>query len=361
MPYLEVNNVFKSYGPIKALRGVTFNVNKGEYLCILGPTGAGKTTLLKIIAGLLKPDKGKVYLEGEDITNLPPEERGIVYMPQGYALFPHLTVWENVAYGVLTRGLPLKRAEKALKAVGLFHRRNSYPHELSGGQQQRVALARALASGSKILLLDEPLSALDLLLNIQLRYELRKYAKNLGLTVIHVTHNAEEAMSIADRLLVLNKGKIEQIGKPEDVYLHPKSAFVASFLSDVVMFRAILIKRMNDSCIFKINNLGNMLIKCSNPPDKRVLIAIRPEDIKMDLTKKHPLNTFKGIVENVEFEGIKTRVTVRINEHTFFIDLMFVERVPLRRGSQVFVHIPPDKPLIFPLHDEMKLKELISR
>ncbi|RLF17121.1 MAG: heme ABC exporter ATP-binding protein CcmA [Thermoprotei archaeon] len=361
MNYLEIRNITKCYGTIVALRNVSFSVKRGEYLCILGPTGAGKTTLLKVIAGLLKPDEGRIYLEGNDITDMPPEERGIVYMPQGYALFPHLTVWENVAYSALTRGLPTKRAEEALKAVGLYHRKDSYPHELSGGQQQRVALARALASGSRILLLDEPLSALDLLLNIQLRYELRRYAKRLGLTVIHVTHNAEEAMSIADRLLILNKGKIEQIGRPEEIYLNPRNIFVASFLSDVAIFKGIVVSRNANHFSVKVKGLGYLLVRGNPPSSKKVSLLIRPEDIKLDLKRQYRINTFRGVLSDIEFEGIKTRLTLNIGTHVIFVDLIFCEPPPLKLGMQVNVYIPPDKILVYEESEKSILEVLAVR
>ncbi|RLE96916.1 MAG: polyamine ABC transporter ATP-binding protein, partial [Thermoprotei archaeon] len=203
---VAVVNLKKSYGPIRALDGVTLEVGEGEYFVVLGPLGSGRSTLLKCIAGILEPDEGDVLIGGESVLGIPPEKRGVGYMPPGYALFPHMTVWENVAYGLWIRGFPKEEVEArvrdALELVGLLERAHSYPHQLSGGQRQRVALARALASGARVLLLDEPLTALDAILALEVRREVRALAKDLGLTVIHVTHDQEEAMAVADRIAV---------------------------------------------------------------------------------------------------------------------------------------------------------------
>ncbi len=348
MAYLEVRDISKSYGIIKALDNVSFSVEKGEYFCILGPTGAGKTTLLKVIAGLLKPDKGRVYIDGEDVTYLPPEARNTAYMPQGYALFPHMTVWDNVAYGALMKNLSLEVAEKSLKMVDLLHRSASYPHELSGGQQQRVALARVIASSSSILLLDEPLSALDLLLNIELRYELRRYAKKLGLTVLHVTHNAEEALSIADRLLILRKGVVQQIDRPDKIYLQPRNLFVAKFLGEITVLEGAIRRRYKNKLLIEIKDLGPIIVKSNNDiKNNHVIVAYRPEDIKI-LDSSDNSNIFKGKIEDVEFEGLRTRIHVRFSSNVkAVIDRWFDKGIHFRPNDYVYVYLPPNKALVF--------------
>jgi len=348
MSYLEVLNISKSYGDVRALVDVSFEVDEGEYFCIVGPTGAGKTTLLKIIAGLLKPDHGRIVLDGVDVTYMPSEERGVAYMPQGYALFPHMTVWENVAYGAAMKGLSKERAIMALKMVGLLHRKNSYPHELSGGQQQRVALARAIASGSRLLLLDEPLSALDLLLNIELRYELRRYAKELGLTVLHVTHDSEEAMSIADRLLVLNKGRVQQIGEPEEVYIKPRNLFIAKFLGDATMLRGRVIDIEDDFFMVEVEGLGLVKVR-GHPPTKDLVLVIRPEDILLvDENDVFDDNVFKGKVRDVEFQGVKARLHVVVGEVEVLLDAWLDSGYIMSlKGKHVLLKMPSNRILVY--------------
>jgi len=348
MAYLEVEGVSKSYGPIKALRDVSFSVNRGEYLCILGPTGAGKTTLLKVIAGLIKPDKGRILIDGEDVTFLPPELRAAAYMPQGYALFPHMRVWENIAYGTLIRGLPLERVWASIKMVGLAHKAYSYPHELSGGQQQRVALARVVSSGSKILLLDEPLSALDLLLNIELRYELHRYAKSMGLTVLHVTHNSEEALSIADRVLILRKGKVQQIGRPDEVYAKPRNLFVARFLGEITVVEGVVRASIDNRSVVEAKGLGRLVVNGSVNKGSHVVIAYRPEDLVLLSSPSEPYNVFRGKVIDVEFEGLRVRIHVMLSKGLeSVIDQWFVHEIPFKKDETVYVYLPPEKALIF--------------
>lgn len=227
MPTIELINVTKKYSNITAIKNLSLAINDREYVCVLGPTGSGKITLLKLIAGIVRPDKGEIYIDdGKLVNNIPPYERGVAYLPQYYALFPHLTALENVAFGPLSKGLSAKEAYeismRMLEMIRLAWRANFFPHELSGGMQQRLAFARALASGAKILLLDEPLGALDARLRVELRYKLKGLAKEYNLTTIHVTHDQEEAMSIADEVVVMRSGKIVEVGTPLDLYLRPK-------------------------------------------------------------------------------------------------------------------------------------------
>jgi len=359
MEALFVDSVSKKYGSIRALNNVSFRVDKREYLCILGPIGAGKTTLLKIISGLLLPDSGRIYIDGVDKTFEAPENRGISYMPQGYALFPHMTVWENVAYGVEMRGFSMDRAKEALEIVGLYHRRNSFPHELSGGQQQRIALARALAAGTEILLLDEPLSALDVLIGVELRYELKRLARKLGLTVLHVTHNVEEALSIADRVLILKRGYVQQIGKPEHVYLNPVNLFVANFLGEVNVFEGLLKGARYGNSIVDVNGLGEVYVT-SRPIDKwHVVVAFRPEDIIItDGESRYDINVFKGMILNREFVGALAKYQIAIGDYTVRVYSWNDGKCFFDAGDSVTVYFPPHRGILYPYPREGLLKML---
>ncbi|VVB56541.1 Trehalose/maltose import ATP-binding protein MalK [uncultured archaeon] len=241
MPHIQIRNVSKYYGSVKALHNVDLDIEDGEYVVLLGPSGCGKTTLLKIVAGTVEPSSGHVSLAGRDLTRLPPEDRGIGFVFQNYALFPHLSALENASYGRLARGEAPEKAhrigQEMLKLVHLAERADAIPKELSGGMQQRLAIARALATGSKLLLLDEPTNALDAHIRTELREELRRMAKQLGLTVVHVTHDQEEAMALADKIVIMRQGKILQAGTPKEVYEHPATPFVANFLGEANFLR----------------------------------------------------------------------------------------------------------------------------
>ena len=234
MTHVKLRDVWKYYGDFPALKGIDLDVKSGELLVVLGPSGAGKTTLLKVIAGILKADRGKIYFNNNDVTNLEPFDRNIGFVFQSPALFPHLKVWENIAFPLEARGYSFdKIRERVLELIELVELKgleNRYPHELSGGQQQRVAIARALAAHPKLLLLDEPFANLDIQLREKLRILLRSIQKRLKITTIFVTHDQEEAFQLADRIAILMDGKIIQIGTPESVYENPINAEVAKFL-----------------------------------------------------------------------------------------------------------------------------------
>ncbi|NMB07945.1 MAG: ABC transporter ATP-binding protein [Tissierellia bacterium] len=232
--FIKVENLTKKFGDLIAVDNLSFEVNKSELICVLGPSGCGKTTVLKTIGGFLKPEVGKIYIDGEDITNLAPEKRPVSTVFQSYALFPHMTVIQNVIYGLKFRDYSKKAAlikgEEYLDIVGLRKEKNKKVTQLSGGQQQRVALARSLIINPKVLLLDEPLSNLDAKLRIRMRYEIKAIQRRFNITMIFVTHDQEEALSIADRILIMNKGRLEQIGTPEEIYNNPRTEFVLNFI-----------------------------------------------------------------------------------------------------------------------------------
>lgn len=318
MPALRLLNVTKRFDAIKALDDVTFEVKDREYLCVLGSTGSGKTTLLRSIAGILNPEEGDIYLDGEKVTDVSAEERNTVYVPQTYALFPHMTVLENVLFGPLaketSRGVAEETAMRVLRLVRLDSRTDAYPNELSGGMQQRVALARGLASGAKLLLLDEPLGALDVRLRLELRTKLRQLAKESSLTVIHVTHDQEEAMAIGDRLLVLRRGKLQQLGTPYHVYNRPEKIFVANFVGNTTFLEAIVKARSREGSTLRLRE--GLTVKVSDSSfetDEAVILSVREENTSVTPEPRgDEPNRLSGEVTAVHFLGSFIRYVVML-------------------------------------------------
>src|SRR4030043_1649898 len=236
MPNIRVVNLTKKFGNVTALENINLEVHDQEYFSLLGPSGCGKTTLLRLIAGLIEPDSGEIYIGDRRVDKIPPEDRDIGFVFQTFALFPHMTAWSNVLYGPKVKNYDAKQAEpighEVLELVKLSERVTAYPSELSGGMMQRIGVARALAAGAKTLLLDEPLGQLDAKVRNDIRYEIRRMAKDLKLTAIHVTHDQSEAMSISDRIAVMKKGKIVQVGTPQELYMSPNCLFVAHFIGE---------------------------------------------------------------------------------------------------------------------------------
>jgi molybdate/tungstate transport system ATP-binding protein len=299
---LRLENVSKDWREFK-LRNISFEVKRGEYFILLGHSGAGKTLLLELIAGIHRPDSGRIYLEGEDITERPPEKRSIAYMPQNYALFPHLSVYDNIAYGLKLR--KFKRDEireivnELSEVLGISHLLHRNPKTLSGGEQQRVALARALAIKPKLLLLDEPFSNLDMATRFRLIEEMKKWHKELGFTAIHVTHSFDEAMALGDRIGVMVNGKVEQVGRCEDVFSEPKSVEIAEFLGYNVLRGSI-----KDGTL----HLNGLKLKADSKFEGDVTVVIKPEDVLLSKD-----GGFKAVVEGVEFLKFLAVVTLNVN------------------------------------------------
>ena len=276
--YLRLEGIRKNFGSFHALQDIHLAIEKGEFVCFLGPSGCGKTTLLRIIAGLETQTAGRIEQSGRDISVLPPAERdyGIVF--QSYALFPNLTVTDNVAYGLVNRKVPrravIERVEELLKLVGLPGSGPKFPAQLSGGQQQRIALARALATSPGLLLLDEPLSALDALERVRLRQEIRSLQRKLGVTTIMVTHDQEEALSVADRIVVMNQGVIEQVGTPMQVYRDPATPFVADFVGKI----NVLSGQLHPGRQLHIGQ-GRFACEVDTESARDVKVYLRPEDV----------------------------------------------------------------------------------
>jgi len=335
---VELKNVTKQFENIKAVDNVSFKVEKGEFFTLLGPSGCGKTTTLRMISGFYEPDEGEIYIDERLVNGLPPEQRNTGFVFQNYALFPHMTVFENVAYGLKIRKVSKeeikKRVSEVLSFVGLKGFEERYPHQLSGGQQQRVALARVLIINPKVLLLDEPLSNLDAKLRVYMRGELRKIQQSLKVTAIYVTHDQAEALSMSDRIAVMNAGKIEQIGSPAEIYGEPKTKFVADFMGLVNMIEGRIIKIDNSSQIIETQyGLIKSPLKEGVKEGDKVFILIRPESIevvKSELkSEKGQLNEFYGEIKEASFTGSHVKYTIVIDKT---LTLSAIIQDPLKKG-----------------------------
>lgn len=322
--YLTIEGIRKTFGSFTALEPIHIEIPKNEFVCLLGPSGCGKTTLLRMIAGLEMPDGGRMLVEGKDITFLPPAKRNVGFMFQSYALFPNLTVAQNVAYGLqekkMSRQQIQSKIEEVLSMVDLLSSAKKYPAQLSGGQQQRVALARAIALSPDFLLLDEPLSALDAKVREKLRLEIRRLHEQLGMTTIMVTHDQEEALTMADTVVVMNNAKVIQSGSPEKIYERPNSRFVADFIGAVNFLEA---------------------------KDGGDALAIRPEHVRLSLMQEP--GSYAAIIESLEFRGSFYRVTMRThgpnslpNGITADVNRAIVKQYQLEKNRRVFVQLPEE-------------------
>ena len=352
--YLKVRDVIKKFGEFTALKGVSLDVGEGEFVCFLGPSGCGKTTLLRAIAGLDIQTSGTVEQAGRDISTLPPNERDFGIVFQSYALFPNLTVKKNIAYGLENRKMP--RAEIKTKVfdlltlVGLTQHGDKYPSQLSGGQQQRVALARALATSPGLLLLDEPLSALDAKVRVHLRHEIKMLQEKIGVTTIMVTHDQEEALAMADRIVVMNHGVIEQVGTPEEIYADPASPFVADFIGttnfidgEVQAGGQVRVVGMTLDCGPAVDGMT---------PGDKVTVCIRPEDVQINEAVGEKVSGGIAVkVTDVEFLGSFHRCHVKpmngngaVNGLEFMVDLSAnrARALGIREGMDIHASLPAE-------------------
>lgn len=312
MEYLKVKNIEKSYGKYKALKNINFEIEKGEFVCFLGPSGCGKTTLLRTIAGLETIDSGEIFLENKEITTEHPSKRNLSIVFQSYALFPNMNVEENIAFGLKNKKIPkekvIEKIDKALEMVGLRGSEKKYPSELSGGQQQRIAIARAIAYSPDILLLDEPLSALDAKVRIKLRNDIKRLQKKLGITTIMVTHDQEEALSMADKIVVMDSAKIVQIGSPEEIYKNPKNEFVANFIGSINKFSI-----------------------------KNKKILARPEDIV--LATSEDKDAFLGLIKSWDYMGAFYMVMVEVEGNLIEIKLSSNNNMYLKQDNHIYLKV----------------------
>lgn len=324
---IRVNHIYKKYGQTEVLQDICLDIQKGEFVCLLGPSGCGKSTLLRLIAGLDTPTSGSISLFGKDATHLPAAKRNFGIVFQSYALFPNLTAFDNVAYGLMNKRLPLgeinERVDTLFDMIHLSDAKNRYPAQLSGGEQQRVALARALAVNPDFLLLDEPLSALDAKVRLKLRRQICDIQRKLNLTTIMVTHDQDEALTMADRIVVMNKAKIMQTGTPQDIYERPESKFVADFIGSINF----------------IENEGNKVV------------ALRPEHVC--ITHALEKDALHAKVTDIEFRGAFCRVCVKVqhinNQSELMIDMPHVQmrQHGITYGEDVYIKLPEEKLLQF--------------
>lgn len=336
--YLSIEKISKHYGRLTALAAVDVEVGQREFVCLLGPSGCGKTTLLRIVSGLVEPDSGRIMLDGRDISAVPATQRGFGIVFQSYSLFPNMTVAENVGYGLRIRRQPraqiARRVAELLETVGLPETGLKHPHQISGGQQQRVALARAIAIEPRLLLLDEPLSALDAKVRLALRDEVRSLQRRLGIPTLMVTHDQDEAMTMADRVVCMNQGRVEQIGTPEELYTRPATPFVATFLG-----------RMNVLEFQSAPRLAGRPLQVAGaaPGGSGVTrIYLRPEHIEILATASPDgaPNHFPARVDDLQFEGNITRYRMAVDDYRLEVEAL---GYPARqRGEQVVLRIPPD-------------------
>lgn len=348
-PYLRIVHVTKTFGDLVAVNDFSLDIREGEFVCLLGPSGCGKTTLLRIIAGLEEQNAGEVIQGGSDVSRLPPRERDFGIVFQSYALFPNLTAAQNIAYGLETRKQSRKeikaRVSELLELMGLPDVGHKYPSQLSGGQQQRIALARALAPSPNLLLLDEPLSALDARVRVSLRLEIRHLQKRLGITTIFVTHDQEEALVMADRIVVMNRGQSDQVGAPEEIYRFPVTPFVADFVG-VMNFLPGLAGPDPESV-----QCGALSLQGDGPhglePDTPIALAIRPEDVRVGVTDASVPNTVQGSVEEIEFLGSFYRLTFYLEgmEDSRLVTEISINRMrdfDINPNSSLLVSLPPE-------------------
>ena len=323
MTHLTLKNISKEFSGTTVVQDFNLDVEKGEFVSFLGPSGCGKTTTLRMVAGFEIPTTGTITINGVDITNNPPNGRNVGMIFQAYALFPNMTVAQNIGFGLRIRkeseSLIKDRVAEMLSLIHLESKAGSYPYQLSGGQQQRVALGRALANQPQVLLLDEPLSALDAKIRVQLRSEIRAIQKKMGITAIFVTHDQEEALSISDRIVVMYEGKIEQVGSPFEVYNFPKTAFVANFVGTLNTASAEVVDPVKG--ILKMD--GVQIVSAENLQDRKkgdaVKFSIRPERFSFASEIKKD-NVLDCTIENITFLGSVVRIRVKIGDTKFNMD-----------------------------------------
>ena len=336
---ITLKNLSKTYDDLTVLDNLSLDIKKNEFLTLLGPSGCGKTTTLKIIAGFEYADGGKVLFEEKEMNNLPPYQRPVNTVFQKYALFPHLNVYENIAFGLKIKKLPKneidKKVKEMLKLVSLEGKENRTVDSLSGGQQQRIAIARALVNEPKVLLLDEPLGALDLKLRQEMQMELKRMQQKLGITFIFVTHDQEEALSMSDTIIVMNKGKIQQMGTPEDIYNEPKNSFVARFIGESNIFDGTMLDDFKvEFCNVKFDCVDKGFNKNEN-----IEVVIRPEDIKMVDSKDGML---KGKVTSMVFKGVHYEIEVKENDRKWILHNTKAAEIGSELGMDIYpedIHI----------------------
>ncbi|MBC2836526.1 ABC transporter ATP-binding protein [Paragemmobacter straminiformis] len=346
MAFIDLTSLGKSFGPTPVVRDFDLALHQGEFVSLLGPSGCGKTTVLRMVAGFETPDSGDIRIEGQSLLRQRASQRQIGMVFQSYALFPNMTVADNVAFGLRVAKLAPaqidKRVDEMLDMVGLAAMKGRYPYQLSGGQQQRVALARAIAPRPRVLLLDEPLSALDAKIRVALRTEIRTIQRQLGITTLFVTHDQEEALSMSDRIVIMNAGRAEQIGTPEEIYNRPTTRFVAGFIGTLNVIEG------------QLGTEGGTVLTCAGgrlalpgtfgaSPGETLSVAVRPQSLRPAPIDGDGL---RGTVRHVEFLGAFTRLHVSCGPNTLLVDCFARDLAAnLSVGSQIALTVPPDEVL----------------
>jgi iron(III) transport system ATP-binding protein len=345
---LRVENIYKKFDEKEVLKNISFIVYENDFFFILGPSGCGKTTLLRIIAGFTFPDRGRIILNKRDITNVPPNKREIGFVFQNYALWPHMKVKDNIAYGLKIKKYSedsiKKKVEEILNITKLKGIENLYPNQISGGQQQRVALARSLIVNPLILLLDEPLSNIDAKLREELRNELKRIYKETGKTMIYVTHDQKEAMTLAKTIAVMKEKEIVQIGSPYEIYTYPKNLFVASFIGEINVLKGKIIERNRD--IFKIEtNEGIFFVQVGREMNSEdIFLCFRPESV----IKEEKINIIKGKIKDYEFLGEFLKLVIFTEKGNLFkISIRAEEIENYKKGDNIVFSIKKEKLMLF--------------
>jgi ABC-type spermidine/putrescine transport systems, ATPase components len=343
MSYLELTNVKKTFGTTTAVEDFNLSIAQGEFVSFLGPSGCGKTTTLRMVAGFELPTAGKITLEQKDLTYLPPNKRNVGMVFQSYALFPNMTVAENIGYGLKVTGKPKQeisdRIEEMLALIHMEDHKNKYPAQLSGGQQQRVALTRALAIHPQVLLLDEPLSALDAKIRLELRHEIRRIQQQLGITTIYVTHDQEEALSLSDRIVVMSQGKMEQVGTPAEIYTLPATEFVAKFVGQINLL-PVKVVDPNQGIV----RLGEQKIqagKFGHLNGNPIRLAVRPEELSHGFIEGE--NNLNGKVEAISYLGSIVRIRLDVEGNSVSMDVFNEHKLTIPTvGDNYQVTFPVD-------------------
>jgi spermidine/putrescine transport system ATP-binding protein len=347
---VELRNVTKRFGAYEALKEASFEIRAGEFMTFLGPSGCGKTTCLRLISGFDTPTSGQIFLDGKDLTFEPPYRRDVNQVFQNYALFPHLTIYENIAFGLRMKKIPpaqiRERVDRVVKMTSLEAFIDRKPAQLSGGQRQRVALARAIVCEPKVLLLDEPLSALDAKLRTQMRVELKQLQKKLGITFIFVTHDQEEALTMSDRVAVINAGRVEQIGTVNEIYYKPATRFVASFIGESNIVEAEILRAEGEFLHCRLEGGLELDVRSPNPPaHPQILLSLRPEKIR--LTRENPggRNSFPGTIEMEIFKGAVDDLTISVQGGLQLGAVLTNDgqaESDLHEGERIFARIQPE-------------------
>jgi putative spermidine/putrescine transport system ATP-binding protein len=324
---VELVNVRKLYRDVEAVKQINVRIEDGEFFSLLGPSGCGKTTTLRMIAGFVRPTEGEIRIEGNNVTDLPPEKRAIGIVFQNYAIFPHMNVFNNIGYGLKVRKVPkaeiATRVQSVLATVGLTGYEGRFQRELSGGEQQRVALARVLVIEPRILLLDEPLSALDKKMREEMKYWIKNLQQELGITTIYVTHDQSEALTMSDRIAVMNKGSVEQVGSPEEIYERPASRFVTDFIGHSNILRGEVVG--TDDGLVHVASLGYRVTAPARQPlavGDEVHLAVRPENVRLGThVNGHDLNRLEGTLQSQSYQGALIRYEVRVGDQTLIAEV----------------------------------------